>query len=107
MLLLCPQPLGKERSVGRFVSLRVAPNIHNVAVSVALMLQTKFCALFLDAIAVPKKVVSATGMVQARQHPDAVTVDATTLPKEKVAYVIVMEANCTSPFAVFLCAALP
>jgi hypothetical protein len=32
----------------------------------------KICALFLDAIAVPRKVVSATGMVQERQHPDAV-----------------------------------
>ena len=46
----------------------------NVAVSVALMLQAKFCALFPDAVAVPRRVVSATRMVQARQHPDAVTV---------------------------------
>jgi hypothetical protein len=46
-------------------------------------------------------------MVQARQHPGAAIVDATTLPKEKVAYVIVMEARCLCPFAVFLRAALP
>ena len=84
-----------------------APNILNVVVSVALMLQPKFFALFLDAVAVPRRVVSDTGMVQARQHPDTVTVDATTSLKEKGAHVIVMEARCTSPFAVFLCAVLP